>query len=421
MGCSASKMESFVTKDQQNLSENSASFGSVSAYSDPSSTPVSRTLYLPSPLVHHPPARKGDTNHLVSLTSSTYGSLVLVDPIPTPKDVNFNGQELLNSTILASELKNVKRGVDDPISPDSVINTWELMEGLDEVDFDVVSAPLDSPSRVEKRGFDSVYFREEGEVNEINELMKTYEIVEHEETKPLWQHLSEASVFGSSYGRALGSKQIEGTRTEDIEKKKELDCIELDNLDVKRKAAIKCTELDVQRLKDNECAESYKGSSKMCNGKFNLSREEDRIILYYTSLRGIRKTYEDCCEVRMILRGYRVCVDERDISMDSAYRTELKNALNGMPTSLPQMFISGRNIGGEEIKQLHEDGQLANLLKGFPVMDSAFVCENCGDARFVMCLNCNGSRKVFEENEEMLTMCPICNENGLVRCHKCCP
>lgn len=415
MGCSASKVETFITRDQQDTSELSPQFQLVNGYSNPSSTPVSRTIYLPSPLVHHLPTRKGDTNHLVSLTSTTYGSLVLVDPIPNPEDSNFEDRELIQSTIQTPELKKVRSNPDDPLSPDSVINTWELMEGLDEVDFDVVSAPLDSPPRDEKTWpTDSLYFREEGEVNE---LVKTYEIVEHEESKPLWQHLSEASVLGSSYRREW-SKQVEGTQTEDIEKKKEVECFEFDAI---RNNAITCSELDVKGLKENECAESSKGSSKMWNVEFNLSRVEDRIILYYTSLRGIRKTYEDCCEVRMILRGFRVAVDERDISMDSSYRSELKNALNGKPARLPQVFIKGRNIGGaDEIKQLHEDGDLANLLKGFPVIDTAFVCENCGDARFVMCLNCNGSRKVFEENEELSSMCPVCNENGLVRCPSCC-
>lgn len=410
MGCSASKVESFVTKDQQNPADHSPSFQSINTFSNPSSTPVSRTLYLHSPLVHHPPIRKGDTNHLVSLTSTTYGSLILVDSIPCPKVANFEGGELVNPMIQTSELKNV-RDAKDPLSPDSVINTWELMEGLDEVDFDVVSVPLDSVARAEKTWIPySIYFREDGEVNE---LVRTYEIVEHEETKPLWQHLSEASVLGSSYKSALWYEQIEGNQTEDIEKEKEVECFELG---AKRMNAMKYAEPDVKRLQDYVCAESDKENKRVW---FVLG--EDRIILYYTSLRGIRKTYEDCCEVRMILRGFRVSVDERDISMDSSYKTELKNVLDGKPASLPQVFIKGRHIGGaNEIRQLHEDGHLANLLKGFPIIDTAFVCENCGDARFFMCMNCNGSRKVFKENEEMLSMCNICNENGLVRCHFCC-
>jgi len=57
--------------------------------------------------------------------------------------------------------------------------------------------------------------------------------------------------------------------------------------------------------------------------KPNLYETEDdknKVVLYFTSLRGIRKTYEDCCCVRTVVRGYQVAVEERGISMDSKYR-----------------------------------------------------------------------------------------------------
>ena len=158
------------------------------------------------------------------------------------------------------------------------------------------------------------------------------------------------------------------------------------------------------------------------NNVCHLPGTEDRIVFYCTSLRGIRKTYEDCCSVRMILRCFRVAVDERDISMDSSYRKELQNLLGGKAVTLPQVFIRGKHVGNaEELKKLNESGELARLLRGFPIQDPGFVCENCGDARFVPCPNCNGSRKVFEEKEGELRRCPDCNENGLIRCPGCCP
>ncbi|CAG7868713.1 unnamed protein product, partial [Brassica rapa] len=40
---------------------------------------INRTFSFPTPLVHHPPARKGDTHHLVSLTYTSYDSLLLID------------------------------------------------------------------------------------------------------------------------------------------------------------------------------------------------------------------------------------------------------------------------------------------------------------------------------------------------------
>ncbi|XP_045799527.1 uncharacterized protein At3g28850-like [Trifolium pratense] len=155
-----------------------------------------------------------------------------------------------------------------------------------------------------------------------------------------------------------------------------------------------------------------------------LPGTEDRIVLYFTSLRGIRRTYEDCYAVRMILRGFRVWVDERDVSMDSSYRKELMNVLGEKSmknVTLPQVFIRGNYVGGAEvIKHLCEVGELGKILEGFPKTKAGFVCESCGDVRFMPCGNCSGSKKVFDEDEGLLKRCLECNENGLVRCPNCC-
>ncbi|KAL0383469.1 UNVERIFIED_CONTAM: hypothetical protein Scaly_0634200 [Sesamum calycinum] len=349
MGCSASRPANFVTQQQNPISNSSSSFSNSQlqspyySFSDPSSTPVSRTLSLPTPLVHHPPLRKGDSNHFVSLTSTTY---------------------------------------------DSVINTWELMEGLDEDEFHFLM--VDSPKKPDNEEMDA------------SEIVKSYEFVENPVSKPLWKHLSEESLLAkmdynvvSSYQKALLGRHNGCEKPKDIsesQKAESLECNDVNNL--------------------------VSDSDKSCY----LVGAEDRIVLYYTSLRGIRKTYEDCCAVRVIFRGFRVCIDERDISMDRSYRTELQDALKGQAVSLPQVFVKGKYIGGaEEIKQLNETGELAKLLEGFPLKDQGCVCVSCGDARFVPCPNCNGSRKVYEEEEGKLRRCPDCNENGLVRCSGCCP
>ncbi|XP_023534088.1 uncharacterized protein At5g39865-like [Cucurbita pepo subsp. pepo] len=151
-----------------------------------------------------------------------------------------------------------------------------------------------------------------------------------------------------------------------------------------------------------------------------LPGTEDRIVVYLTSLRGIRRTYEDCYAVRVIFRGFRVWVDERDVSMDSAYRKELQSVMGEKNVSLPQVFIRGKHVGGAEvIKQLFEAGELIKILKGFPVQEPGFVCEGCGDVRFVPCMTCSGSRKLYDEDEEVLKRCLDCNENGLIRCPEC--
>ncbi|CDY69460.1 BnaCnng63650D [Brassica napus] len=88
--------------------------------------------------------------------------------------------------------------------------------------------------------------------------------------------------------------------------------------------------------------------------KPNLYETEDdknKVVLYFTSLRGIRKTYEDCCCVRTVLRGYQVAV-----------------------------LIRGVHVGGmEEIKKLNDGGKLGEMLKGLPVCESVGACGCCGD------------------------------------------
>ncbi|KAJ6895104.1 hypothetical protein NC651_021557 [Populus alba x Populus x berolinensis] len=56
---------------------------------------------------------------------------------------------------------------------------------------------------------------------------------------------------------------------------------------------------------------------------------DKRIVVYYTSLRVVRSTFEDCKTVQSILRGFRVLIDERDLSMDSSLLNELNQIFSG--------------------------------------------------------------------------------------------
>ncbi|KAF8104306.1 hypothetical protein N665_0175s0032 [Sinapis alba] len=361
----------------------SASKPASSPTSNSPSPAIHRAFSFPTPLVHHPPARKGDTHHLVSLTSTSYGSLILID---------LEGSKTASDPISIAAPDPVSRG---SFSPDSVINTWELMDGLDD-EFEFESPKLCKPMS----SLDSDLCPKpnlDRNVSAALKLDESYELVriEQEEEEgwvplsykpkqPLWKHLSEESLLSgldpsivSSYKKALSSKQsiiVEPT--------------------------------------------------SVCSSPLSTqAKPEDKIVLYFTTLRGIRKTYEDCCCVRTILRGFQVIVDECDISMDSKYRKELQITLGDAekPVCLPQVFIGGSQIGGvEEVMKLNDSGELAEMLKGFPACESLGTCRRCGDARFVPCSNCDGSTKVFEEEEEMFKRCSKCNENGLVRCRECC-
>ncbi|CAK9142656.1 unnamed protein product [Ilex paraguariensis] len=189
---------------------------------------------------------------------------------------------------------------------------------------------------------------------------------------------------------------------------------------------IGCTIDDTKRLstiKELLC-NILKGNNDLKTTKMTLSPpylrigREDYIksCLLIGTMKRPNLLFDTVCTLTDML-GFRVFVDKRDICMDSMYRKELQSVLGGKAMSLPQVFIRGKHIGGvDEIKQLHEVGELAKLLEGFPTQDPGIVCDSCGDARFVSCLNCNGIRKVFKEEEGKLKRCSNCNENGLIRC-----
>ncbi|XP_051114142.1 uncharacterized protein At5g39865-like [Andrographis paniculata] len=146
----------------------------------------------------------------------------------------------------------------------------------------------------------------------------------------------------------------------------------------------------------------------------------DSVVLYTTSLRGIRKTFEDCNAVRFLLESFRVTYSERDVSMHMEYRDELWRILGGRVVP-PRLFVRGRYVGGaDEAVGLHEKGRLQILLQGIPLSPSDCPCRGCAGMRFVLCSDCDGSRKVrLPDGGGVAARCPRCNENGLVKCWVC--
>ena len=117
------------------------------------------------------------------------------------------------------------------------------------------------------------------------------------------------------------------------------------------------------------------------------------VVLYTTSLRGVRKTFEDCTRVKTIFELHHVIFYERDVSLHGEFLNELRD-LTGEGMSVPRVFIKGRYIGGvDEVVELNESARLGRILVWARVerVEGRQACEGCGDARVVPCLECGGS------------------------------
>ncbi|KAL2342357.1 hypothetical protein Fmac_003642 [Flemingia macrophylla] len=155
---------------------------------------------------------------------------------------------------------------------------------------------------------------------------------------------------------------------------------------------------------------------------------ENRVVIYTTSLRGVRKTFEACNAVRSAFEALGVQVCERDVSMHAAFRDELRLLLKGKPALPPRVFVKGLYIGGaDDILCLADEGLFSELLQGLPRKKPGAVCDGCGDMRFLPCSHCSGSCKALVRVKEdasavartLVVKCSRCNENGLVLCPLC--
>ncbi|XP_073110522.1 uncharacterized protein [Elaeis guineensis] len=154
----------------------------------------------------------------------------------------------------------------------------------------------------------------------------------------------------------------------------------------------------------------------------------DGVVLYTTTLHGVRRTFEDCEWVRRAVEVHAVevgvVVEERDVSLHGDYLKEVRE-LVGEGAAVPRLFIRGRYVGGvKEVAELGETGKLREMLcwmaaRGERGRGGWRECKGCGGARFVPCLECNGSCKVVAEDGKGVLRCGKCNENGLMLCPLC--
>nr|AFK41682.1 unknown [Medicago truncatula] len=384
-------------------------------------------------------------NHVVSLTSSTYGALKL--------DNNSNNNDSSNSIV--SETETQTESKTEPKSnpspphkdPETVfnINAWELMEGLEE-GVPISNFPKKSPKSAPfLRGFMA------SDTRSPLKFLSQYGSPKSTLKKPLGKE-NKAQVTNMVRGgvRRLdySPKGILKSTTNSSPKNLKGSPFSARRNSFGNESVRKCPGSVPSPLFDPEIIASYEkelseeeeqikrivfATPKTRRARKSLDsiallnlfenkcppEGENSVVIYTTTLRGIRKTFEDCNKVRSIIESYCVCLRERDVSMDSGFKEELRKLMGMKQVQVPVVFVKGRFVGGvDEIMKLEDEEKLGVLLEGIP--RALGVCEGCGSLRFVMCKECNGSCKVLDEKQKKTVKCGYCNENGIIRCSLCC-
>uniref|UniRef100_A0ACD5XYC6 Uncharacterized protein n=1 Tax=Avena sativa TaxID=4498 RepID=A0ACD5XYC6_AVESA len=170
-------------------------------------------------------------------------------------------------------------------------------------------------------------------------------------------------------------------------------------------------------------------SSSSSSARKSPPQPQLEAVLYTASAsrrRRVRTSVDSSYALRAVLSGYGVAVDVRDVSKDDAFLKELKSLLaaRGCPFSLPQLLLGGRLVGGaDEVRQMHEAGQLGPLLDGAPKQVPAFICQVCEQVDMEPCtLHKEERHKVivfFDATKDVSmgteTEAPICVSLGATR------
>ncbi|KAI3799145.1 hypothetical protein L1987_34435 [Smallanthus sonchifolius] len=335
--------------------------------------------------VHHPPQADGDSYHLVALKSSTLGSLQL-DPSNSnevvqirtePVRQNDSEKDSTQFAVGVIDAKTWSKMIEEkipkfvPITPvttppgePETINAWELMEGLDD------TSPLRPKSATNHIRSFSFHVNPSSFTSHLDEP-----VTDLPENNRRTENNSDSNSIFSSNTTSTASE----FDTEIIsEFRKSLELLPPANpfylkppVDGKEPEPAPDGYCDDESLEFTDSKRSLQNGF-IHHGKNNSPpRVKEKLVLYFTSLKGVRKTYEDCCHIRHLLKATGVRVDERDVSMHSGFKEELKELSGGFIGGLPKVFIGKKLIGGAmEIRQLHEDGQLEKLLEGM----KGFIC-----------------------------------------------
>ncbi|KAG6743957.1 hypothetical protein POTOM_052661 [Populus tomentosa] len=161
------------------------------------------------------------------------------------------------------------------------------------------------------------------------------------------------------------------------------------------------TDINVEQHTGNEAEKEIEGHPSLSDfEEKSLPGGSQAVILYTTSLRSIRKTFEDCHAIRFLLESFEVIFHERDVSLHLEFREELWRIMGGRVIP-PRLFIKGRYIGGaDEVTSLHEQGKLKNLLAVVRSLQMIRMMRHTLDALNVMKMDWLNASSAAEDDEE---------------------
>ncbi|KAJ0234843.1 hypothetical protein HA466_0269740 [Hirschfeldia incana] len=335
-------------------------------------------------------------DHIVSLTSTTYGHL----DINQRAESSPKSQELTKGDDFESETIKSRRSTDNP----EIINTWELMEDLE--DSTKISpksrgmfgrswkTPVKSIVESPKRNGSSKRFKgKENRGVSPNQRKNVLETPKRGVMRLSFPLKSEEPLSRKSFSPMFDPDLVASYERELSQEKEQIKMV-------------------ISPSPNERILEKF--PEKCPPGG------ENSVVVYITTLRGIRKTFEDCNAVRSILDSHEIRYLERDVSMHSVFKEEIRGIMGTKQVRVPAVFVKGRMIGSvEEVMRLEEEGKLGILLESMPKARLSGCCRGCGGMRFVMCGVCNGSCKVMDAEKKDTVKCLDCNENGLVLCPVC--
>lgn len=371
------------------------------------------------------------TNHVVSLTSSTYGALKLDKDQPQQHSI---------SECLVEQRKSVSR--QEP----EIINAWELMGDLEDGGVPISIPAKKSPKATSfLRGIANLDAKSPLKfLNQMGSPKKFMKSGGKENKGQINGYGTGIARWDYSPKRVLKACNFqENSRKNSPSLRTPLKCditgMDLGMISSRRRSLGPLFDPELVATFEKELSEEGEQIKKMVSAtptkqKARNWREsesilepfdkncppggENSVVIYTTTLRGIRKTFEDCNAARSIIQSHHVQMFERDVSMDSGFKEELRGLTGTKQVKIPVVFVKGRLIGGAvEIVKLEEEGKLGILFDGIP--RAAMGCRGCDGVRFMMCMVCNGSCKVLDEDGKKTIKCGECNENGLIQCRIC--